>query len=273
MKKMKILISADMEGISGVVAWEQVFPGGGDYERFRRVMTAEMNAAIEGALAGGATDILVNDGHSSMTNIIIEELHPAAQLVSGSPNPFGPMQGISSDLDKIFLVGAHSAAGTRASVLAHTWSRIIVEVRLNDRPIGEVGLNAALAGAFGKPVVLVTGDKAVTDEARALLGNIETVAVKESITGSAAQCFHPKVSESYILEAARRALTLNTKLFTIQAPITICVGFQNTIQADMAEMIPGCNRIDGRTINWTGEDMSAVYQTFQAMVALGKTQH
>ena len=128
---MKILISADMEGISGVVTSDHTSSSHKEYERFRKLMTAEANAAIEGALAGGADQIVVNDSHGKMANILIEELNPAAELISGSPKPFGMMQGMGPEVDAVFFVGYHAASGTGAAVLEHTWSGHVIELRLN----------------------------------------------------------------------------------------------------------------------------------------------
>lgn len=265
---MNVLISVDMEGIAGVVAEDHTSFSHKEYERFRRVMTAETNAAIEGALAGGATQILVNDSHGGMTNILIEEMNSAAELISGGPKPLGMMQGISEEIDAAFFVGYHAAAGTGAATLEHTITYRLIEVRLNGRVVGETGLNAALAGAYGVPIVLVTGDRAATEEARTLLGEIETVAVKEGITRTSARCLHPEIARKQIRAAAERALKLSPSPFVIQPPITVRTVFQRAQHADMAELVPGSVRVDGRTLEWTGDDMPNVYRTLRAMVAL-----
>jgi D-amino peptidase len=257
-----------MEGIAGVVMNDHTSSSHKEYERFRKLMTAEADAAVEGALAGGATQVLVNDSHGGMANILIEELNPAAELISGSPKPFGMMQGIGPDVDAVFLVGYHAASGTGAAVLEHTWSGRLVTATLNGQTVGETGLNAALAGAYGVPVVLVTGDRAVTEEARALLGEIETVAVKEGVTRTAARCLHPTVAQQRIHDAAERALRLDVAPFVVPPPITVRVAFQRAAYADMAELVPGSQRVDGRTVEWTGEDMPTVYKTFRAMTSL-----
>lgn len=266
---MHVLISADMEGISGVVLESHTSSEHREYERFRRLMTAEVNAAIEGALEGGAVRITVNDSHGGMANILIEELNPAAVLISGAPKPLGMMEGIGAHVDAVFLVGYHAASGTGAAVLEHTWAGRIFELRLNQRPVGEMELNAALAGAYGIPVVLVTGDRAVTEAARALPGMVETVAVKEGIARSAALCLHPQVAHERIRQAAARALQQHTGApFVMPPPITLSVTFIRASCADMAELIPGSRRVDGRTVEWTGDDMVTVYKVFRAMAVL-----
>ncbi len=269
---MKVLISVDMEGISGVVNWDHVSSKHDEYGRFRKLMTAETNAAIAGALAGGATAVVVNDSHGGMANLLIEELNPAAELISGSPKPLGMMQGIGPDVDAVFLIGYHAAASAGAAVLAHTWnSRTVYEVWLNERVVGELGLNAALAGGFGVPIVLVTGDRAVTEEARALLGDVETVAVKEGVTRTTARCLHPETARQRIRQAAERAVQARVPPFVLTPPITLRVGFQNPLYADMAELIPGSRRVDGRAVEWVGQDMPAVYKVFRAMTALARS--
>ncbi len=181
---MTVLVSADIEGISGVVLPEHAMNGNGEYERFRRLMTAEVNAAVIGALEGGAGRIIVNDSHGKMANLLIEELDPRAELISGSPKPYGMMQGIGPGIDRVFFVGYHAASGSLGAVLEHTGNDRVIGIYLNGQEVGESGLNAALAGHFNVPVVLVTGDVAVTREAVALLGQIETVAVKEGTWSS-----------------------------------------------------------------------------------------
>jgi D-amino peptidase len=265
---MRVLISVDMEGISGVATSNHTSPSHPEYQRFRKVMTAEANAAIEGAIAGGATDVIVNDSHAGMDNILIEDLNPAAKLISGSPKPFGMMQGIGPDVGAVLLIGYHARSGTAAAVLEHTWSGALVDVRLNGASVGEMGLNAALAGDFGVPVVLVAGDRAVTEEARALLGNVVTVVTKEGITRTAAECLHPTVVHDRLREAAQKALGYAINPLALTPPITLRVSFARALHADGAMMIPGARRPDGRTVEWTGDDMRSVYTTFSAMAGL-----
>lgn len=267
---MNVLISVDMEGISGVVMSDHTSSSHKEYERFRKLMTAEANAAIEGALAVGADQIIVNDSHGGMANILIEELNPAAELISGSPKPFAMMQGIGPKVDAVFFIGYHASSGAGTAVLEHTWSGHVVELCLNGQVMGETGLNAALAGAYDVPIVLVTGDRAVTEEARALLGEIETVTVKDGVARSAAQCLHPEIAHKSIRQAAQRALRLSIPPFVVPPPITLKIAFQRATHADMAELIPGSRRVDGRTVEWTGEDMPTVYKVFRAMGYLSK---
>jgi D-amino peptidase len=269
---MNIYISVDMEGISGVVFPGQCQSGKLDYERFRRLMTAEVNAAVEGALAGGAERIIVNDAHSLQNNIQIEELHPAAELISGVPKPHGMMQGIGPEIDAAFFIGYHAMAGTGTGILAHTLTDQVAEVSLNGLAVGETGLNAALAGAYDVPVVLVTGDQVTIEEARSQLGEIETVTVKRGISQTAARSLHPEVAAEKIKVAAERALKLKAKPFKVALPLRAKVVFKMPFCADMAEHVPGIHRLDGNTVEWTSEDMKSFYSTFQAVVFLPMLQ-
>lgn len=265
---MKVYISCDMEGISGVVAGKQTDGSGEEYKRAQKLMTGELNAAIEGAVAGGASEVLVNDSHGDMRNILIEELNPNAQLISGSPKPLSMMQGIDSSFDAAFLVGYHAQAGTAYSVLDHSYSGIVYQVSLNDRPLGETGLNAALAGYFGVPVVLVTGDKLLVEEATALLGAMEGVAVKESYGRYAAKCLVPEAAQERIREAAQKALSIAGKPFVVEPPITLKVDFTSSAHLDMAELIPGAKRTSGRSIEFIHDNYLVVFKAWQAMLKL-----
>lgn len=265
---MNVYISVDMEGISGVVMPGHTVGGKPDYGRFRKIMTAEVNAAIEGALAGGAKRIIVNDAHRLNDNILIEELHPAAKLISGVPKRLSMVEGINSEFDAVFMIGYHGMSGARASVLCHSWTSQVAELSVNGQVFGETGFNAALAGAFDVPVVLVTGDQVATNEARTHLGEVETVVVKESISQAAACSLHPQVAGKEIMAAAERALKLKGKPFRVASPVKARVTFVKPLYADLAELVPGSDRLDGRTIEWTGEDMKEVYPAIQAMMLL-----
>lgn len=267
---MKVYISCDMEGISGVVASKQTQMDGEEYKRAQKLMTGEVNAAIEGALAGGASEVLVNDSHGSMRNILIEELNPSAQLISGSPKPLSMMQGIDGSFDAAFFIGYHAQAGTAYSVLDHTYSGIVYQVSLNSRPVGETGLNAALAGDFGVPVVLVTGDKLLVEEAQALLGTVEGVAVKESYGRSAAKCLVPGEARELIREAAQRALSKGGNPYVVGPHITLTVDFTSSAHLDMVELIPGSRRTGGRHIEYTHDDFLTVYKVWRAMLKLAQ---
>ncbi|MGE5122965.1 MAG: M55 family metallopeptidase, partial [Acidobacteriaceae bacterium] len=157
---MKILIAADMEGITGVTNWNQVDPGRAEYPRFRRLMTGDVNAAVRGAFEAGAEEVVVTDGHDLGTNIPIEELDPRTRLICGDYSPLAMVQGVDQDVDGVIFVGYHARAGSQNAILDHTWSsRRVANLYLNDTLVGEYGLNGALAGHFNVPVLMLTGDQ------------------------------------------------------------------------------------------------------------------
>jgi len=257
-----------MEGITGVVSQSHTDPTHAEYQRFRKLMTADANAAIEGAVAGGATDIVVNDSHANMDNILIEELNPAARLISGSPKLFSMMEGIGADVDAVFLVGYHARAGSAPAVHDHTWMGSVFNATLNGQPMGEIRLNAALAGHFGVSVALVTGDQLATAEARELLGDIETVTVKIAVGRNAANCLPPAKTALIIKQAAQQALARKHTPLAVPSPITLGVEFWRSVQAERAELLPGAKRTGPRSIEWVGQDMAAVYRTWRALTTL-----
>jgi len=270
---MRVYISVDMEGVAGVVHESQTDPVtpafAAEYARFRRLMTAEANAAVEGALAAGATKVLVNDSHWFMRNLLAEELHQAAELVSGDPKPRSMVQGIDGGFDAALFIGYHARAGTRNAVLDHTYADRIHDVRLNGAPVGELGLNAAFAGVHGVPVALVSGDAAVAAEATELLGDgVATVVVKQAVSRHAAQSVPPAVACRLIKEEVTRALERAHKPFVLPAPITLEIEFALTIHADMAELCPGATRSAGRTVAFTHRDYSDVFRAWRAMLNL-----
>lgn len=277
---MRVYLSIDMEGIAGVVHEDQTNPidprCAGEYGRFRRLMTLEANAAIEGALAGGATRVLVNDSHWTMRNILAEELHEGAELLSGGPKTWSMMEGIEGGWDLAGFIGYHAKAGTANAILDHTYTDRILDVRLNGTSVGELGINAALAGAFGVPVALVTGDKALGVEARALLGDrIQTIAVKEAVSRHAARHLSPETARALIrdsmretVEDARRHGVARAKRFVLPPPVTLEVDFAQTVHADHAAMAPGIVRTAPRTASARYEDFREVFRAFRTMFNL-----
>lgn len=268
---MKILISVDMEGITGVVADDQVSRTGQDYERARLWMTYETNAAIRGALAGGATEILVNDSHATMRNILLDELHPEAQLIAGSGKPLSMMQGLDETIDAVFFIGYHAKRGTAYGILDHTYSgRTVMRYMVNGQELGETGQNALIAGALGIPIVLVTGDTQVVAEATELLGNIETVAVKDGVARQAAKTLSLKKAHSLIESAAQRAVQSieRYKPFVLPKPYTLDIELVSSGSADLAELIPGVERIAPRLVRFVDDDYLTAYKCFRAIVAL-----
>ena len=271
---MKIFISADMEGTAGVTDWEQVMPDRPDYARFRRLMTEEVNAAILGALEGGAKEIVVGDAHHTMRNILIEELHPQAQLVSGSPKPYSMMQGIDASFDAVFFTGYHAAAGTQDGVLDHTYSSVAIrQVKLGSLIVGEAGLNAALAGHYNVPVALVTGDATAVQQVKKIVPHAEAVAVKEPIGRTAALSYQPVEARRRIKEGATRALkrVKDLKPLTVPRPVALEIELMYTVMADRCMLIPGVAREGPRAVAYKAKDAEQAFSVFMACLVLARS--
>ena len=270
---MRVYISVDMEGVAGVVHEDQTDPTdprhAGEYNRFRRLMTNEANAAIAGALEAGANAVLVNDSHWLMRNLLAEDLNPAAELLSGGPKRLSMVEGIDTGFDAAMFIGYHARAGTRNATIDHTYTDRVYEVRLNGEAVGELALNAAMAGVHGVAVALVSGDRALAEEARALLGDgVETVVVKEAVGRFAARSVAPAVACERIRAGAVAALGRKHAPFTITRPIRLEVDFALTQMADMAELVPGSSRTGGRSVSYTGDDYREVFRAWRAMYNL-----
>ena len=270
---MRVYISVDMEGIAGVAHEDQTDPidprHAGEYNRFRRLMTNEANAAIAGALEAGAEAVLVNDSHWLMRNLLAEELNPAAELLSGGPKRLSMVEGIDGGFDAAMFIGYHARAGTRNATIDHTYTSRVYEARLNGEPVGELALNAAMAGVHGVALALVSGDQALAAEARVLLGDaIETVVVKEAVGRFAARSLAPSLACQRIREGASRALRRRHAPFVLKPPIHLEVDFALTQMADMAELVPGSSRAGGRTVGYKGDDYREVFRAWRAMYNL-----
>jgi D-amino peptidase len=240
-------------------------------------MTNDVNAAVRGVLAAEPTaEIVISDGHGNANNILIEELDPHARLNTGTNAPFSMVQGIGPDVQAAIFVGYHARVGTPNAILDHTWSsKAVYNVWLNGVVVGEVGLNAAVCGHFGAPVILVTGDQSVAAEARALLGAVETVEVKQASSRVSADCLPPALAQAQIQEGAKRAVSSllagsAPAPFLVSTPVTAGIEFHFTEMADVAGRMPGMRRIDGRTLEFTAADMVEAYKTFRASVVLGR---
>ena len=272
---MKILIAADMEGISGVTNWDQVTQGNFEYPRFRAIMTDDVNAAISGAFEGGASEIVVTDGHGSGTNILIEHLDPRARLNAGNASPFAMVQGIDAgDFNGVIFVGYHARSGSADGILAHTWSSMRVDsVWINQVEMGEYGINGALCGHFDAPVLMISGDQTACAQANNLLGDLVTVKVKQATSFSSAECLPPEVAQNKIRIGAEKAVYRVQEgtaplPFKVSQPVTGVIQFRLVEMADRASMLPGSTRLDGTRIEFTAPDMPAAYIAFRAAVSL-----
>ncbi len=260
-KKLKVYISADMEGIAGIVTQAQLGPGQFEYERFRELMTGEVNAAIEAALEAGATEIVVADSHGNAQNILVDKLNPAARLVRAGPRPLSMMGGIDATFDAAILIGYHAGAGTPEAVLSHTFSgRRILWVKLNGVTVSEAGFNAAIAGHFGVPVVMIAGDQTAIAQTRALLGDIEAAEVKQAIGWTSAISLHPERAWQLIRERTRAALARlkDFKPYRLTTPITLEMAFKDVADAELLAMLPIVERVQPNVIRFQGKDMVEV---------------
>jgi D-amino peptidase len=268
---MRVYISADIEGVSGVVHTAQSAWQTSDYERARKWMAKDVNAAVEGALQAGAEEIVVNDAHGNMRNLIIDDLHPQAKLISGRPKAVSMLHRLDGGFDLVFFVGYHARNGSRFGIINHTYSGSVVnEVRLNGKLVGEIGLNAATAAELNVPVGLVTGDKETEKETLELLPDVETVVVKEGSGRYAALCLHPARARELIKDASKRAVERYEEFesFVVEVPVRMELKMRRTPMADACELIPHVQRIDGVTVAYEAESMVQAYKLLQAFVSL-----
>ncbi|SOD84631.1 M55 family metallopeptidase [Streptomyces sp. Ag109_G2-15] len=259
---MRIYLSVDMEGITGLVDADDVQPGGRDYERGRSMMAEDVNAAVRGALAAGATDILVNDAHGPMRNLLPEALHPAARLVRGKPKQMGMLEGLGPEYDAALCVGYHSRAGA-LGVLSHSFmGHEIEDIWLDGRPVGEIGLAHATAAALGVPVVALTGDDAACAEMTAWDASVVTVPVKYAHDRFAARLRPAAEAREAIEEGVARALTQRPALPSAPAAeATLAVRWQSASVASTLLGIPGVTADDSRTVRVSG-DLPSLYRLF-----------
>lgn len=256
---MKIYMVTDLEGVGGVVRNEQASGEGAEYEVARSLLTKEVNAAVQGALDGGADEVLVLDGHGARSayNFIYEELHEEAEYIMGAPWD-DYLSGLDASCDGSFFVGFHAMAGVRHGVLDHTMSSAAVQqITVNGEAMGELGLCAAVAGHYDVPVVLATGDRALCDEARALLGDqVETVATKVGLGRTSARMRHPAKIRAEIEEKAKAAIGKLKKVepLKVEGPVEIRITFSQTAHADGPKGA-GKERVDAKTVAYRGRDI------------------
>ena len=274
---MKILIAADMEGITGVVHWDQVNPNHSEYSRFRKLMTGDVNAAIRGCFAEGATSVAVTDGHNNGRNILIEDLDPRAELNSGSPSSLSMVHGVDEGVDGVMYVGYHGRMGAINAILDHTWSDERVSgLWINDRAFGEAGLNGAVCGHFDVPVIMASGDQTLCAEVQDFFGNnIETAQIKKAVSRMSAKCLPPSKTSKLIEDAAKRAMQnlknqKAPKPFKLPASIKMTIEFEQSEMADKAEIMPFAERTTDRRVEYIADDMVTIYRAFRTMLALAR---
>ena len=258
---MKVFVSVDMEGVSGLTDPAEMRAGGRGYERGCELMTGDANAAVSGAYAAGATEVAVTDAHSTGRNLRVDLIDRRCTLARGPYKPMRMGEGLGSAFDAALFVGYHARAGTPAGVLNHTWmGREILDVHLNGEVAGEIRLMAAFAGSYGVPVALVTGDAAACAEARELLGEVETVAVKAGSDRYAARLVPPARAQEQITEAAVRAVKGIGRFepYVVPAPYTLAIEWASTAIARSCAVIPGVRLAGPRTTEFTTGDYTEI---------------
>jgi D-amino peptidase len=264
-----IYISCDMEGAAGVSSWKQVDPDDRhEYPVFRRLMTLEVRAAIDGAREGGARRVLVNDSHWSMRNLLFDELpdDDDVRVISGAPKPWSMMQGLDSRFDGAFFTGYHAKAGDPAT-LSHTYSDDVYRASVNGTACSEALLNAALAGSHGVPVLLITGDRTIVDESTRAMPWAVGVAVKDAIGYSAIESLTPHSAREAIRAGAREAMGRieQARPFTFgPPPLELTIETAGVEHADFIELMPGFARIGARAVRFAGEEYPALLEAFIA---------
>jgi D-amino peptidase len=258
---LKIYISADMEGVVGTVTGEQLGPSGFEYERARRWMTEEVNAAIRGARAAGATEIVVSDSHGNGQNLLLDDLPEDITVIRSWPRPLAMMAGIDETFDGAMFIGYHASTDNSEGVRAHTMSSArLTSVKLNGIPVPETGINAAVAGYFGVPVIMLSGDDAVAAEASELLGEVETAVVKTAYGFHAAETLMPGAAYRLIEETAARAVRRIDEFepWDLGGPIELEVSLKHYRPVEVLGYLEIVERIDSHTIRYRGADMIAV---------------
>lgn len=273
---MKVFISADIEGVTGVVSWAQAGRAAAehyDWPFARRMMIHDVNAAIRGAKAGGATQIVVKDSHGNSRNLLIDELEPGIELISGtSPHENGMMSGLDESFDCAMLVGYHAMAGTLAGVMEHTITGSVHRLWINDRESGEIAMSAATAGQFGVPLAFVSSDDKGCAEARAVIAGVHTAQTKVGLGRYFARLAHPSQTGPLIESTAKEAVANHgaIKPWSPTEPVTILLEQNSTDQADVIALLPGWERVDGYTVRFTANDWETAHRaTRRAMANAG----
>ena len=260
-RPFKVLISVDMEGVTGVVTSDQLGPSGFEYARFREFMTAEALAAVEAAKESGATEILVVDAHGNGQNLLIERFPQDVRIIRSWPRPLMMVEGVDSTFSAVIFIGYHSSTTNPQGVRAHTISSAnYAAVELNGVAMPEAGISAAIAGHFGVPVVMISGDDAAVGEAQKIIGPIEGAVVKRSLSFHSANTMTPAAGQALIREKVKAGLARRASLrpYVAQKPVRLDLTYKNYTPAEIAAYLPGVTRVNAHTIRFTGRDMVEV---------------
>ena len=263
----RIFISVDMEGIGGIGTGAMTRSSGGkDYATGRRLMTDEVNTVVAAILERGPAEILVNESHGDMQNLLHTELDPAVEVIQSNIKPLGMVQGLDASYDGVIFLGYHARAGDLEGFLAHTGSGAVKGLWLNGVEVGEGGMNAAFAGALGVPVILAAGDEAFAREISELVG-ARTVVTKTAVTPESARLIHPERVLQALAEGTNAALDdlAAAEPWDMSGPITVRARFASTVRPDVLEAIPGMERLDGFTVQYDAGSMDEAYRLIRLM--------
>jgi D-amino peptidase len=275
-RPLKVYISADMEGITGVVSVDQLSPTSFEYNQARQWMTAEVLAAIQGAREAGATEFVVSDSHGNGESLLIDKF-PAdvpITIVRSFPRPLGMMEGIDSTFGAVIFIGYHAATTSTTGVRAHTMSSaLLTRIALNGVSQSEAGINAAIAAQYGVPVVMITGDDAIVSETKQRLGNLEGVVVKRAIGFHSAATLTPEVGQGRIRQQAKIAVMRRAemKAYTMTKPLSVDVSFKNYRPVELLGYLPNIQRVDAHTVRFVGRDMIEISKFLEFVTSYDAT--
>lgn len=258
---LKIYISADMEGVAGVVTEAQLGPGGFEYERFREFMTAEVNAAIDAARAAGATEILVSDSHGNGQNLLIDRMPNDVMIVRSWPRELSMMEGIDETFDGVIFIGYHASTANTRGVRAHTMSSAnITDFRLNGKSMSEGSMNAAIAGQFGVPVIMVSGDDVAVAETQVIVGDMEGAVVKWARGFHSAKTLTPEAAQEVIRTRTASAVSRIDEFepYVLETPIEVELTLKHYQPVELLAYLPYIERVNSHTIRFTARDMTEV---------------
>jgi D-amino peptidase len=260
-RPLRVYISVDMEGIGGIGTSAMTSASGKDYALGRELMTAEVNAVVGAVFGHGAAEVLVNDSHGDMQNLLHERLDPRAQYIQGNIKPLGMVQGLDATFDAAVFLGYHARAGTPDAFLAHTGSGSVKGVWIDGIEVGEGGMNALYAASHGVPVIVASGDRSFAEQFAGRVPGAVTVVTKEAVGSMVARLDHPEVVRARLREATARALEGLAALPEPQDPgvVTVRMRFDTTTRPDIAMAVPGMRRVDGYTVEFDAPDMSSAY--------------